>query len=90
MNRAGRSSAVAAFFLLILLGSLTGEDARQFSKTTYGEISAAHGVLFDTLVELGVPVSRSFAAPERLPPGGTVWWIEPPLSSGTASAARAG
>jgi hypothetical protein len=77
MSLAGRVSAVTAFFALVLVGLLLQTDTRQLTRSSYGAIPGAHGVLYDTLEELELPVSRSFARMERLPPTATLWWIEP-------------
>ncbi len=55
---------------------LRGDD-REFSLSSYGTVPDGFGALHDVLVELGVPVSRSFVPPDRLDPHATVWWIEP-------------
>jgi Domain of unknown function (DUF4350) len=77
VGRAARASAVGAFFALVIVGILVGGDRRDFTPTSFGRIPAGHGALYDLLRELGLPVARSFAAPEALPPDRTVWFIEP-------------
>ncbi len=91
MIHAGRNSAIAAFVTLVLVGLLSANDGKTFSATSYGTIPNAHGALYDLLKESRLPVSRSFAAVERLPRRQTIWWIEPrglaALSTETADAA---
>jgi hypothetical protein len=77
MKPSARAAAVAAFFALLVLGLLTGDDARVVTQTSFGQVPFAHGALFDLLHELDLPVARSFVAPDALPPGATIWWIEP-------------
>lgn len=78
MSSAGRVSAVVVFFVLVLIGLVFQNDSRQLTQSSYGAIPAGHGILYDTLEELELPVSRSFARMERLPATATLWWIEPP------------
>ncbi len=78
MSPASRASALMAFFALVLLGLVMQSDPRPFTRSSYGAIPAGHGVLYDTLEELELPVSRSFAHMERLPAAATLWWIDPP------------
>jgi hypothetical protein len=77
MSASARAAAVAAFFALLLLGLLTGDDPRDFTQTSFGKLPFAYGAVFDLLRELGLPVARSFAGPDALSAGATVWWIEP-------------
>jgi hypothetical protein len=77
MSRAGQISAVTAFFVLVLVGLVIQSDTRYLTPTSYGAVPTGHGVLYDTLEELELPVSRSFARMDRLPQTATLWWIEP-------------
>jgi hypothetical protein len=78
VSRAPRISAICALFVLVAVGLITSSDTRHLSETSYGAVPAGHGVLYDLLEELGIPLSRSFASASRLPERETVWWIEPP------------
>jgi len=77
MRPSARAAAVAAFFALLVLGLLTGQDPRDLGQTSFGKLPLAYGAWFDLLRELGLPVARSFVRPDALPAGATVWWIEP-------------
>jgi hypothetical protein len=77
MSRQATVSAVAAFFVLILAGLLTQGDSRLLTPTSFGAIPAGYRALYELLQESGLPVARSFAPPERLAPGRTIWWLEP-------------
>jgi hypothetical protein len=77
MSRPARWSLVALCVLLALLGLLQPDRSRELSHTTFGTIPSGYGGVFDLLTRLELPVRRSFAAAEALPPDATVWWIEP-------------
>jgi hypothetical protein len=72
-----RLFALIVFWALLLAGVIVQSDTRTLTATSFGEIPAGYGALYDVLAEAGLPVARSFAAPERLEPGRTLWWIEP-------------
>jgi hypothetical protein len=77
VSASARAAAIAAFFALVLVGLLTGGDERAATATSYGKIGAGHGAVYEVLRELGFPVARSFAEPDELAPGRTIWWILP-------------
>ncbi|MBX3025943.1 hypothetical protein KF840_13635 [bacterium] len=77
MSRSARWSLVALGLLLGLVGLLQPDRSRELSRSTFGVTSVGHGALLALLTELGLPASRSFAPADALPPGATVWWIEP-------------
>lgn len=77
MSVSARVAAVGAFFALMLVGLLLGGDARELTPTSFGKAPLGHGAVYDLLRELGFDSARSFAGPEGLPPGATVWWIQP-------------
>ena len=85
MSRAARVSAIACFFILLLLGTYFQADRRSLTATSYGAVPEAHGAFYELLRELGLPVARSLVSPERLAPAATIWWIEP---GGLARAAQ--
>ncbi len=63
--------------LLTVLGLLVGRDDHQTSATSFGKLPSGHGAVFDLLVAAGLPVSRSYATADTLPPDSTVWWVAP-------------
>ena len=69
--------SVVAFFAMLLAGMLAQSDTRTLTPTSFGVIPGGYGAFYELLEEAGLPVARSFASPERLAPGGTLWWIEP-------------
>jgi hypothetical protein len=77
VSRAARASAVAAFFALAIVGILTSGDDRELTATSFGKVPQGHGAVYELLEELGLPVARSFAPLEELPPDRTVWWVAP-------------
>lgn len=77
MSRAARVSAIACFFVLLLLGMFFQTDRRAFTPTSFGTLPEAHGAFYELLREIELPVARSLVPPERLAPGATIWWIEP-------------
>jgi hypothetical protein len=76
MKAIPRWSIAAALALLALLGIMLSQPGREWTPTTFGTIPPAYGALFELMVELKLPVARSLVRPERLTPGGTVWWID--------------
>jgi hypothetical protein len=77
MKKAALWSIAGACLLLTVAGLLTTNPRREMSVTTFGTIPGGYGAVFDLLTGLKFPVERSYAPPERLPRGVTVWWIEP-------------
>ncbi len=71
------ASLGALFVIAVTISIFVREDPLEFSPTSYGTLPNAYGALHDVFAELGAPVERSFAAPEKLPADATVWWIEP-------------
>jgi len=70
-------SAVGALVVLIVLGLFALPDSRDESATSFGRIPGGYGALYDLLLESGLPVARSYAAPHALDPATTVWWVAP-------------
>ena len=68
---------LGACVVAILIGPLMPDERVVRSRTTRGKVPTAYGGLFDLFSELGLEARRSYALPEGLPPGATVWWIEP-------------
>lgn len=77
MSRSARWSLVGLCVLLAVLGVLQPDRSRELSRSTFGVTPVGHGALLALLTQLGLPAGRSFAAADALPPGATVWWIEP-------------
>lgn len=61
----------------LVLGIFAQTDRTEFTRSSFGTIPAGYGALVDLWTELGLPVRRSYAAPEALAATDTVWWIEP-------------
>lgn len=76
MSRGARWSLVGLCIVLALLGLLQPDRHAEVSPTTYGSTPVGYGALYELLVRLDVPVSRSFAAPEALPADAAVWWLD--------------
>jgi hypothetical protein len=74
---AARISAAAVFLVLVVVGTMRQGDTREFTATSYGAVPSGHGAIYALLGEAGLPVARSFASPEALPPQRTIWWIAP-------------
>lgn len=77
MSRAGRWSLILLCTGLAVFGVLQPDQSRRFGATSFGAVPVGFGALHDTLHALDVAAERSYAAPEALPTGATVWWIEP-------------
>jgi len=77
MKRAARWSAVAALLLLTIAGFMVRSGDRSATPTSFGTGRNGYHAVFTLLAELGMPVARSYVAPEGLPARATVWWIEP-------------
>ena len=77
MNRAARWSALAALLVLTIVGFAVRSGDRSSTPTSFGTGRSGYRAVFTLLAELGVPVSRSYAAAADLPAGATVWWIDP-------------
>jgi hypothetical protein len=76
MSRAARS-AVAAAILLMIVGVLLPDDGERLTPTSFGTFPYGHRAVYELLRELGFPVRRSFAPPDRIAAGSAVWWIRP-------------
>lgn len=77
MKSAWPASVGALFLITVTVSLFVRQDPLEFSPTSYGTLPGAYGALHDLFAHLDVPIARSFAPPERLPPDATVWWIEP-------------
>ena len=77
MSTAARVSVVACFFVLAAIGLATQPGARETSRTSFGRVPEGFGAVYDWLLALGLPVARSYRAPEDLPEAQTVWWLAP-------------
>jgi len=77
MSRAARVSGFALVLLLILMGWFTQDPARELTATTFGTIPVGFGAAFELFAGLGLPVARSYAPPNQLARGATVWWMAP-------------
>jgi hypothetical protein len=77
VKRSWAASAGALLVIALTLSILFSGDPLEYSSTSYGALPEGYGALHDLLLELDVPVERSFASPRHLAPGTTVWWIEP-------------
>src|SRR5262245_11183186 len=77
VKRSCAASVGALFVIALTLSILLRGDPLEYSSTSYGVLPEGYGALHDLLLELDVPVERSFASPRRLAPETTVWWIEP-------------
>jgi uncharacterized protein DUF4350 len=77
VKRSWAASTGALLVIALTLRLLFRSDSLEFSPTSYGALPEGYGALHDLLLELDVPVERSFASPQRLAPKATVWWIEP-------------
>ncbi len=76
MRRRLRLSVLAAAILLVALGALLSDTDRELTRTTFGTVPDGYSALFHLLDELRFPVARIYDV-AALPPGATVWWIEP-------------
>jgi len=72
-----RRSAVAALVVLTVLGVLWPSERATLEANSFGTAPAGHRALFELLTELGLPVARSYDAPDALDREAVVWWIEP-------------
>jgi hypothetical protein len=77
VKRSWAASAGALLVIALTLSILFSGDPLEYSSTSYGALPEGYGALRDLLLELDVPVERSFVSPRHLEPGTTVWWIEP-------------
>ena len=76
MSRATRS-AIAAAVVLLIVGMLLPDDSERLTPTSFGTYPHGHRAVFELLTELGFPIRRSFAPPDRIAAGSAVWWIAP-------------
>ena len=70
-------SAIAAAVLLLIVGMLLPDDSERLTPTSFGVYPHGHRAVFELLTELGFPIRRSFAPPDRITAGSAVWWIAP-------------
>lgn len=76
MSRAARS-AIAAFFVLVLVGLLWPRPVPDLHPDSYGRMGHGQRALFELLLELDVEVARSLVRRDALPADATVWWVQP-------------
>lgn len=77
MKRVATWSVVVALALLVGANVLRPRDRRPYTRTTFGEMPAGYGALYDLFTEIGLPAMRLYDSPDTLPREATVWWIGP-------------
>lgn len=75
MSRGARWSLVALCVLLAVLGLVQPDRSAELTPTTFGSTPVGYGALYELLVRLELPVTRTFVAPDALPADATVWWL---------------
>ena len=72
------ASLVAALVLLLGLSLwMAPRLALKSSATSFGVERQGYKAAYDLLLELGVPVRRSYVAPSATPPTGSLWFVSP-------------
>jgi hypothetical protein len=70
-------SAIAAAVLLLIVGMLLPDGSERLTPTSFGTHPHGHRAVFELLMEIGFPIRRNFAPPDRIAAGSAVWWIAP-------------